>query len=93
VQVWDSATGYQAAIYTEHNGIVYTVAWSPDGKHIASGGLDKTAHIWPPANPGRPACLYGEHAGAVRSVAWSPDGTRIASGSLDKTVHIWQSKW
>ena len=77
----------------QHEGIVSTVAWSPDGQHIASGRLDKTVHIWSPANPDRPLCFYAEHTGAVRSVAWSPDGSRIASGSLDKTVHIWQPQW
>ncbi len=64
------------------------VAWSPDGKRIASGGDDNTVQVWDAAN-GDHVYIYRGHSGLVEAVAWSPDGRRIASGSWDKTVQVW----
>jgi len=44
--VWDAAHGGNAFIYRGHSGPVWTVAWSPDGKRIASGSADKTVQVW-----------------------------------------------
>jgi len=38
----------QFCVYREHSGAVRSLAWSPDGTRIASGGLDKTVHVWQP---------------------------------------------
>jgi WD40 repeat protein len=66
------------------------VAWSPDGKHIASGSQDSVVQIWN-ASDGSNASTYRGHTDAVDSVAWSPDGKRLASSSGDKTVQIWNA--
>jgi eukaryotic-like serine/threonine-protein kinase len=70
------------------NTIVYAVAWSPDRRHIASGGHDRTVHIWN-ATTGVVSFIYRGHTGGVTAVAWSPDGHYMASASLDKTVQVW----
>jgi WD40 repeat protein len=98
VQVWDATAdrkqwsaikGRNVLTYQEHSGSVWTVAWSPDGMRIASGGPDTTVRVWDAAT-GRTLFTYSGHTGFVTAVAWSPDGTRIASASTDSTVQVWR---
>jgi dipeptidyl aminopeptidase/acylaminoacyl peptidase len=72
-----------------NSGIVYSVAFSPDGKTIASGSGDNTIRLWD-VGAGRLIRSIAGHGGAVRSVAFSPDGKMIASASEDKTIKLWQ---
>ena len=68
------------------------MAFSPDGKTLASGSEDKTIILWDVSNRESPvqsgAPLKG-HTDGVYSVAFSPDGKTLASGSYDKTVILW----
>ncbi len=72
-----------------HTDAVYSVAWSPDGKQLASAGHDGTVQVWN-ATDGGNVYTYKGHTNVVLAMAWSPDGKRIASGSVDKTVQVWQ---
>jgi tRNA A-37 threonylcarbamoyl transferase component Bud32 len=72
-----------------HSDRVFSVAWSPDGRYIASGSLDNTIKIW--TIEGELKRTFKGHSNNVFSVAWSPDGKYIASGSDDKTIKIWLS--
>ena len=67
------------------------LAWSPDGKLLASGGSNGTVHIWRGATGIKQAILQ-KHVDSISALAWSPDGLLLASGDLKGTVYIWNHK-
>ena len=74
--------------YPGHTDWVWSVAWSPGGKRIASASADTTAQVWDATNGDHPD-VYRLHSNTIYSVSWSPDGSRIASAGYDKTVQVW----
>jgi len=71
-----------------HRGPVYSVAYSPDGKLLASASADQTVKLWDPVRGACLATLTG-HRSEVNSVAFSPDGEIIASAGDDGEVRLW----
>ena len=67
---------------------VFSVAFSPDGKTLASGSRDAPVKLWDIAT-GLELRSFEGHENTVRSVAFSPDGKIVASGSFDKQVKLW----
>lgn len=73
---------------TGHTACVVAMAYSPDGRYVASGGQDNTIIIWDLYSRKELRKLIG-HTSFVNYISYSPDGKFLASGSLDKTIRIW----
>jgi len=73
--------------YRGHNGKVNALAWSPDGKSIASGSDDKTVQVWDAVTGGN--VITASESYSVKSISWSQQSDLIAYGSGDATVQIW----
>jgi len=73
-------------------GGVLAVAYSPNGRGIISGSIDKTIRIWDAETGAAIGKPLNGHTGSVQSVTYSPNGRHIISGSMDTTIRIWDAK-
>jgi WD40 repeat protein len=76
--------------YDGHTDAVKCVAFSPDGKLIASGAADNLLRVWEPRT-GKNVFVGVSHKAPIWGVAFSPDGKLIATASDDLTVQIWDA--
>ena len=90
IRLWDVVTGEHKSTFTGHTSGVTSIAFSSDGRTLASGSMEGVVHLW--------AAIIGEHkrkftghTGRITSVAFSPDGKTLASGSYDNTVRVWDT--
>jgi WD40 repeat protein len=82
------ATSYFDGTGPRPCGMIWCVAFSPDGRSLASGAEDKSIIIWDRRSGHSIAVLNG-HNNRVTSLAFSRDGKLLASGSDDKTIRVW----
>lgn len=73
---------------TGHSSVINSVAFSPDGKTLASGSGDNTVKLWDVQTGALKQTLTG-HSDLVGSVAFVLDGKMLASGSADNTIRLW----
>ena len=73
-----------------HDNSVFTLAWSPDGQHLFSGGRDAHLKTW--AVSGENLSSQPAHWFTINHITFSPDGAQFATASRDKTIKIWDAK-
>jgi WD40 repeat protein len=88
IHLWDVQSGHEIRRFDARPGGFWSVAYSPDGKTLATGGEDYHVRLWELVT-GRERHKLTGHQGAVTSVSFSADGKRLASGSLDSTALVW----
>ncbi|MEV6236107.1 hypothetical protein [Lentzea sp. NPDC051838] len=74
-----------------HTDRVYSMSFAPDGRTLATAGIDRTAQLWDISDPGSPRHLStaSGHLDAIWSVTFSPDGRTLATASFDRTARLW----
>lgn len=88
VKVWDAASGQEVLALKGHTLEVLSVAFSPDGRGLASASRDGTVKVWD-VSTGQEMSTFKGHTSEVTSVAFSSDGKRFALASTDKTIRVW----
>ncbi len=88
IHLWDLRTGGAAGRFEGHNGFVWCIALSPDGRHLLTGGNDKDVILWNTKTRSLVRRFSG-HTERVESVAFLPDGRRAVSGSND-AIRLWE---
>jgi WD40 repeat protein len=93
-KVWDATTGDE--VLRLEGDPVYCLAYSPDGKRLATGGPEGTLRLWD-ARSGQEQLRFPGHTGAIWGIAFSPDGQRLASGSAglqkaSREVKVWDAQ-
>lgn len=72
-----------------HTGGVSTIAFSPDGRLVVTGGTDGTARIWDASHPLEAPIVLTGHTGAIASLSFCNDGRWLATAGADGTVRLW----
>ena len=88
IWLYDTTTRQEVSLLTEHTSVVDCLAFSPDGRILASGGSDYGTIILWDRSTGARKTLTG-HTFLISNLVFSPDGRMIASDSRDGTIRLW----
>ena len=90
IRLYDFQTGEIKHLFTGgHTDRVTALAFSPDGRHLLSGAMDKVAIIWDVQTGQKLFRLLG-HTAEIYSVAFTADGAQAVTGSADATLRLWR---
>lgn len=89
--IWDVSSGKVVQSLTGHNGIIQDLAFSPDGKLLATVGTDSTIRLWD-YEKGMEKDSLKHHEGPVQAVRFNTDGTQLLTGGADAKLARWTVK-
>lgn len=93
IKIWDAVRGPQPLFTLPgHDKGTASIAVSPGGERIVTGGNDHTVKVWDARRAANPLFSLVGHTGTVTAVVYSPDGKRIYTSSDDKTINVWDSE-
>jgi tetratricopeptide (TPR) repeat protein len=91
VKVFDAASGKAIASFTGHRNLLSSIAFSPNGKWLASADRDHVVKVWETVT-GKEVLFLKGHTQPLVSVAFSADGRRLATASMDGIVKMWEAE-
>ncbi|MEJ7616205.1 MAG: hypothetical protein WKF30_04360 [Pyrinomonadaceae bacterium] len=89
VKLWDVASGRELATLHGHAGPIQSLAFSPDGRRLATGSEDHTVKLWDVATRQELITLRG-HTDTVRYIKFSAQGKILATVGDDNIVRVWR---
>lgn len=92
VRLWDVNNGRIVRLFEGHKAGISSLAFSPDGKNLISGGEDGSLNIWDLQSSRTPLVSLNSHKGSVTDTTLNTIGSVLISGSSDGTVKYWNFK-
>src|SRR3954469_20012450 len=88
--IHEGARGRFVHTLTGHSANVVSVAFSPDGRRLATASYDRTTKLWD-VQTGQDVFTLLGHTAGLACLAFSPDGNQIVTGGFDATARVWNA--